>query len=91
MQWKVDYCFKNNCSKTSHFNVVLLSIDHYSRKHDVATRFSHPQGENNQMVGFFGIRIEFFIKIGWLPDCPLLKKRTDLLRKKHVGWPPNSP
>jgi hypothetical protein len=32
-------------SKNNNFNVVLLSIDHFSRKHDVATRFSPSQGK----------------------------------------------
>jgi hypothetical protein len=53
MQWKADFCFKDNSNKRNHFNVVLLSIDHYNRKHDVVAWFSLLQKENNQMVKVF--------------------------------------
>jgi hypothetical protein len=69
--------------KKNHFNVILLSIDHFSRKHDVVARFSLPQGENNQMVGFFlFIGIKFFIKIRWLLDCLFIKEMILLLKKR---------
>ncbi len=44
-----------------HFNVVLFSINHSSRKNYVVTRFSPPQGLKSQMVFvfFFGIRFEW--------------------------------
>jgi len=46
----MDFCSLNNYSKKNHLNVVLLSINHSSRKNYVAAQFSSLQGEKNPMV-----------------------------------------
>jgi len=52
MQWNIDFCSLNNCSKKNHFNVVLFFIGYFNRENYVATWFSLPQGKKNQMVDF---------------------------------------
>lgn len=42
-------------------------------------------------LGFFFIRVEFFMRIGWLPNSLLLKERTSFFRKRKIEWPPDSP
>jgi hypothetical protein len=66
----------------SHLNVVLFSIGHSSRNNYVVTWFFPPQRSSRSEESndfFFGIRLR------WVPNSPLLKKRT-LLEKRKIGW-----
>jgi hypothetical protein len=65
-----------NFTKKNHLNVVLFSISHFSVENYVATRFSPPQRENNQMVFFF-FNIRFKSR---------LLKRGISLGKGELGW-----
>jgi len=77
MEWKVDFCFLDNYIKKINFNVILLFINHYSKKHDVVIRFSLPQRENNQMVQFiFSLKLIFLLESrSYLIVILLLKKK----------------
>jgi hypothetical protein len=51
MQWNIYFCSLYNYSKKNHLNIILFSRGYSNKENYVATQFSLPQGENNQMVG----------------------------------------
>jgi hypothetical protein len=75
----MDFCSLENFNKKSHFNVVLFSTGHSSRKNYVVARTPLFKEELFKWLFlFFCFDIIF--------EFSLLKKKN-LLGKRKIGWP----
>ncbi len=75
----MDFCSLENSNKKSHFNVVLFSIGHSSRKNYVVAWSPLLKEELFKWLFLFFC---FYIRF----ESSLLKKKN-LLGKRKIGWP----